>query len=95
MIEMTWEEYVLYVNAAVNAALNGWHVGPPPSIGWWPASIYGEIGVLRFWDGQFWSWPVDKTCDMIEVATMAERPSSNPNILWTQRPADWAGRGDA
>lgn len=32
-----------------------WHDGPPPAEGWWPASLYGDAGGLRFWDGKAWS----------------------------------------
>lgn len=32
-----------------------WRKGPPPSIGWWPASVQREPAVLRWWDGKRWS----------------------------------------
>ncbi len=32
-----------------------WHSGPPPSIGWWPASDAMLEGFYRWWDGNCWS----------------------------------------
>ena len=32
-----------------------WHEGPPPEIGWWPASIGRNAECLRWWNGEFWS----------------------------------------
>lgn len=32
-----------------------WHEGPPPSIGWWPASTVRNSDAIRWWDGREWS----------------------------------------
>jgi hypothetical protein len=67
-----------------------WHSGPPPSIGWWPASIYGQPTVVRWWNGQCWSYPLSSDCDEIEVqiwATIISR--CQDKIRWQQRPKDW------
>lgn len=32
-----------------------WRKGPPPSIGWWPASVSNDPQCLRWWDGKNWS----------------------------------------
>jgi hypothetical protein len=32
-----------------------WHKGPPPSIGWWPAGIFRDATILRWWNGKSWS----------------------------------------
>lgn len=40
-----------------------WREGPPPSIGWWPAS-YDTLEnpeAIRWWDGECWSWSVHPT----------------------------------
>lgn len=98
MTDKTWDDYVAYVNACIADGIDFnaiWKLGPPPSIGWWPASTFLEESVLRFWNGKCWSWPVDETCSLIEVATMAERPSNHPHIFWAQRPWWWNGHGDA
>lgn len=31
-----------------------WRSGPPPSVGWWPASKRGDPTVLRWWGGSNW-----------------------------------------
>lgn len=38
--------------------IGGWRKGPPPSIGWWPASCCRNPRALRWWDGRRWSWAV-------------------------------------
>lgn len=35
-----------------------WRTGPPPEIGWWPASYNDNVDVLRYWDGSRWSFNV-------------------------------------
>ena len=32
-----------------------WHKGPPPHVGWWNASIAGDLTAWRWWDGVRWS----------------------------------------
>jgi hypothetical protein len=32
-----------------------WRKGAPPAIGWWPASLFRDYCVLRWWDGKRWS----------------------------------------
>lgn len=36
-------------------AARKWHSGPPPSIGWWPASVDRDHTALRYWNGGWWS----------------------------------------
>ena len=33
-----------------------WKSGPPPAIGWWPASRFKDIKGLRWWSGEWWSY---------------------------------------
>ena len=61
-----------------------WHKGPPPSIGWWPASRTGTRGFYRWWDGKQWSAPVSRhasAADAVvkEIAAAAEfLPPASP-----------------
>ena len=32
-----------------------WHKGPPPHVGWWNASVAGDLTAWRWWNGAFWS----------------------------------------
>lgn len=65
-----------------------WFYGPPPEVGWWPASAYGNIRALRWWDGSKWSADVSDRCSA-EVAKRwaskeeVKRPQSS--IRWTYR----------
>jgi hypothetical protein len=67
-----------------------WHRGPPPSVGWWPASIFENSEVLRWWNGQGWSYPVDKTVRPFEVTLYAQIMSNcQRKIKWQFRPTNW------
>ena len=35
-----------------------WHIGTPPHIGWWMASVYRDPEIWRWWNGRYWSRPV-------------------------------------
>jgi hypothetical protein len=71
-----------------------WHKGPPPSIGWWPASSCRDKECLRWWDGKHWGGP----CYKGEPRWSIEREASHKvvrftdEIEWTERPASWPER---
>jgi hypothetical protein len=71
-----------------------WHKGPPPSIGWWPASWSRSPKILRWWDGKQWSMAVDDGMDAQTAEECAEVACSvyPHEIEWTDRPADWPAR---
>jgi hypothetical protein len=71
-----------------------WHKGPPPSVGWWPASSYWEDAyVLRWWNGEYWSRPAEAGFELHQVAaTAALKDPSQHLIEWTDRPAWWPER---
>ena len=67
-----------------------WNEGPPPSIGWWPASAYFVDGVYRWWNGKFWSKAASHHSDAKEAGEIADTPNlNNEKIYWKQRPANW------
>jgi len=70
-----------------------WHKGPPPSIGWWPASYRRNPDMLRWWDGSAWSQPALRGDSAKTAATSAEKKSRHQNeIEWKDRPASWPER---
>jgi hypothetical protein len=72
-----------------------WRKGPPPSIGWWPASVCREPRSLRWWDGSRWS--ITAYSDMTAMEASWRAKAKQPeiwenNIEWTDRPAWWPER---
>ena len=66
-----------------------WRSGPPPEIGWWPASSRRgrpNPGWLRYWDGKAWSVG-DSSRQTAEVAALdaGVREQGQDNIFWTDR----------
>jgi len=66
-----------------------WRDGPPPGIGWWPASLAAtpDPTALRWWDGE-WSGGVALDGDSAERAgRIASLKSITPErfIRWTDR----------
>jgi len=63
-----------------------WHSGPPPSVGWWPASKYRDSQALRFYDGRWWSESLYKCDSLSMVALLGNRVDQDQNsIMWTER----------
>jgi hypothetical protein len=70
-----------------------WRKGPPPSIGWWPASMNRDPEVLRWWNGKWWSAPAYQVCAANTAAAVAcFKGAHQDSIEWTDRPADWPER---
>jgi hypothetical protein len=70
-----------------------WHKGPPPSIGWWPASVQKDADSLRWWDGQRWSASAGRASPVWNVHIAANTPCLTPaSIEWTERPEWWPAR---
>ena len=62
-----------------------WHSGPPPSVGWWPASLVKDEMSVRWWDG-VWSVAVGIRCSAETAASFATMPSLyQEEIKWTER----------
>ena len=69
-----------------------WRDGPPPEIGWWPASIWQDTTILRWWDGVSWSFPARDHFDSEKAASYArvvEYRGTYCSIRWTDR---WWGK---
>ena len=63
-----------------------WHSGPPPSVGWWPASVFRDEKSIRWWDGYAWSMAARPTYGAIFAADIAEwYAHERANIEWTER----------
>lgn len=65
-----------------------WHKGPPPEIGWWPASINEDPQSIRWWNGKFWScscFPEESS--EIAKARAATKDSNDyaDRIKWVER----------
>ena len=63
-----------------------WKSGPPPSVGWWPASWNCTLGAIRWWNGEWWSVAANPTT----VAKIAGRialakAEDQDEIEWTDR----------
>jgi hypothetical protein len=69
-----------------------WYKGPPPSIGWWPASRRRNPDLLRWWNGRKWSQPVHIRMTAEEAAESAYVETFLDDIEWTDRPASWPER---
>jgi hypothetical protein len=66
-----------------------WRDGPPPSVGWWPASGVRFKNFLRWFDGSGWSSGVNGWMSAEEAARMASLKDNDlEKILWRDR-ADW------
>lgn len=70
-----------------------WKKGPPPSKGWWPASICMDNSVYRWWNGGFWSVPVRKDTSAVTAGKLATLMSTEQrNVRWRERPSTWPER---
>ncbi len=70
-----------------------WHSGPPPSVGWWPASVNRVPGMYRWWDGAGWSVACVQGASSDTVFVLSRiRATKRPMIEWTDRPASWPER---
>jgi len=69
-----------------------WNSGPPPSVGWWPASACRGGDVFRWWNGIFWSWPAYRDMSACEASKQARKEDENTRIEWQHRPESWSER---
>lgn len=57
-----------------------WHKGPPPHVGWWNASIAGDLWVWRWWNGKHWSDAAYEGDSLLYVENAAAKPA----VLWKE-----------
>lgn len=70
-----------------------WHKGPPPSVGWWPASNCRFPDAHRYYNGKWWSVAAWQELSAEEAAERAKQKDPRQDeIEWTDRPADWPER---
>lgn len=71
-----------------------WRKGPPPSIGWWPASVVKSPDVFRWWNGKCWSIASFRNTPLEQVRKRAQHADKAAQhlIRWTDRPAWWPER---
>lgn len=65
-----------------------WRDGPPPGIGWWPASLvsYLDPTVLRWWDGKWSSVALDSdSAERAGRVASLESITHERFIRWTDR----------
>jgi len=64
-----------------------WRSGPPPEIGWWPASWMSppDPSVLRWWNGKYWSCCVDHSESSQRAEIRSKLKEVDALILWTDR----------
>ena len=80
---MDWGLTVSYIEPKATK----WRSGPPPSIGWWPASTSRWASVLRWWDGQRWSRGAHSHNGKdVAMAVAMKPPDVDPSLIkWTDR----------
>ena len=75
---------------------DAWHSGPPPSEGWWPASLRGEPEICRFYLKKCgWSLGTLSLFSALHAAIRAsqiEVLSRQQRITWRHRPRNWPAR---
>jgi hypothetical protein len=72
-----------------------WNKGPPPSLGWWPASVARDSAAIRWWDGQCWSVLARPNYSAKLAAAQAKikYPEGHQHLIkWSDRPASWPAR---
>lgn len=69
-----------------------WFSGPPPEVGWWPASVGSDTDSLRYWDGRCWSFSASSSEGAMVAVQYAKSPASLADdlIRWTHR--WWEGK---
>ena len=63
-----------------------WHSGPPPSVGWWPASVFEDPEIVRWWNGKCWSMQAMAHFSAQMAAEVAQMPADKQHLInWCAR----------
>lgn len=65
-----------------------WRKGPPPEIGWWPASVTQDPESIRWWNGAAWSAPAipdNNAEDAAYFSSLEQSPYVTQFVQWTDR----------
>lgn len=56
--------------------------GPPPCVGWWPASLHGQTkDCYRYWDGTKWSFAGRQFNTSAQAAKIARDRSFHSGVI--------------
>lgn len=63
---------------------NDWTFGPPPSVGWWEASVNCTADLFRWWDGLTWSLACTPgmTLDDVDARAAFAIPGPASRMAW-------------
>jgi hypothetical protein len=62
-----------------------WFSGPPPSLGWWPASTLCDPNVIRYYDGKRWSTSMLSEMRANRADDYAACKDYSGNVKWAKR----------
>lgn len=62
-----------------------WRSGPPPEVGWWPASACKNPKCLRHWNGKKWSVQVYDSESRYCAELGSKIRIESKQIQWTDR----------
>ena len=62
-----------------------WFSGPPPEIGWWPASTCRDPRAIRYYDGEQWSKTARAGMAVKQAARMAKQKLYGASVEWAKR----------
>lgn len=68
-----------------------WFSGPPPAVGWWPASAFFDVDLYRWWDGQKWSIAATRLKNHHFAASISRHAAVLDDIRWRRWSADIDG----
>jgi len=78
--------------------MSKWNSGPPPSVGWWPASRCRDYSGMRWWNGACWSINFNRENNGFVRASEADTSDARAPTIedrpieWRHRPKSWPKR---
>lgn len=66
-----------------DVGVGNWRNGFPANPGWYNASAYRAKNILRWFNGQYWSWGLDSSDDQYDAAIYSElRGPDQSDVKW-------------